>query len=80
MSASVRDANPANLMHRFTAMSPLVYRGLTPLAQELSRFRWCWAILYTRTFLKLKGLTAMINGAVSLPWPAAGDDAEKLEV
>jgi len=39
-------------MHRFTAMSPLIFRVLILLGQELSRFRRCWAILYARTFLK----------------------------
>jgi len=51
-SASVSNANPANPMIRFTAMSPLIFRVLIPLGQELSRFRRCWAILYARTFLK----------------------------
>jgi hypothetical protein len=38
-------------MNRFTAMSPLISRVLIPFVQELSSFRWCWAILSNVPYL-----------------------------
>ena len=51
-SASVSNANTAKLVDRFTAMSPLIFRVLIPLSQELSCLRCCGTILYARTFFK----------------------------